>query len=79
VADQETVTSNGVRIIGWSALECRVPRHASQMFAANMVNLIEHFWDAEAKTFPLKTGDEIIKGCMLTHAGKIVHERFQTP
>jgi NAD(P) transhydrogenase subunit alpha len=77
VADQEIVTENGVRIIGWSALERRVPRHASQMFAANMVNLIEHFWDAEAKTFLLKTEDEIIKGCMLTHAGKVVHERFQ--
>jgi NAD(P) transhydrogenase subunit alpha len=79
VADQEIVTDNGVRIIGWSALERRVPRHASQMFAANMVNLIEHFWDAEAKTFPLKLSDEIIKGCMLTHDGKIVHERFQNP
>jgi len=77
VADQEIVTENGVRIIGWSALERQVPRHASQMFAANMVNLIEHFWDAEAKTFPLKTDDEIIKGCMLTHDGQIVHERFR--
>lgn len=77
IADQEIVTENGVRIIGWSALERQVPRHASQMFAANMVNLIEHFWDAGAKTFPLKTEDEIIKGCMLTHDGKVVHERFQ--
>jgi NAD(P) transhydrogenase subunit alpha len=76
VADQEITTENGIKIIGWSALERQVPRHASQMFAANMVNLIEHFWDAEAKTFPLKTGNEIIKGCMLTHDGKIVHERF---
>jgi NAD(P) transhydrogenase subunit alpha len=79
VADQEVVTDNGVRIIGWSSLECRVPRHASQMFAANMFNLIEHFWDTEAKTFPLKTADEIIQGCMLTHDGQIVHERFKNP
>ena len=49
VAGREIVTDNGVRIIGLSALEGRVPRHASQMFAANMVNLIEHFWDAEGK------------------------------
>ena len=79
VADREIVTANGVRIFGWSALERRVPRHASQMFAANMVNLIEHFWDSEAKTFPLKLADEIIKSCMLTHDGKVVHERFQNP
>ena len=78
VPNQEIVTSNGVRIIGWNALERITPRHASQMFAANMVNLIEHFWDKEASTFPLRTDDEIIKGCMLTHAGQIVHERFTT-
>jgi H+-translocating NAD(P) transhydrogenase subunit alpha len=59
--------------------KCRVPRHASQMFAANMVNLIEHFWDAENKTFPIKTEDEIIGGCMLTHDGRVVHERFTNP
>lgn len=79
VADQETLTDNGVRIIGWSALERRVPRHASQMFAANMVNLIDHFWDAATGTFPLNLADDIIKGCMLTHDGKIVHERFTKP
>ena len=77
VCDREIVTDNGVRIIGWSALERKVPRHASQMFAANMANLIEHFWNAETKTFPLKTDDEIIKACMLTHQGEIVHDRFK--
>lgn len=77
VCDQEIVTDNGVKIIGWSALECKVPRHASQMFAANMANLIEHFWNSETQTFPLKTDDEIIKGCMLTHQGEIVHDRFK--
>jgi H+-translocating NAD(P) transhydrogenase subunit alpha len=79
VSDEETITANGVRIIGWNALERKVPRHASQMFAANMVNLIEHFWDAENKTFPIKTEDEIIGGCMLTHDGRVVHERFTNP
>lgn len=79
VCDQEVVTGNGVRIIGWGALECRVPRHASQMVAANMVNLIEHFWDKEAKDFTLKLDDEIIRGCLLTHDGKVVHERFKDP
>ncbi|MDP4625561.1 MAG: NAD(P) transhydrogenase subunit alpha [Akkermansiaceae bacterium] len=76
VSNEEIVTDGGVRIIGWNALERKVPRHASQMFSANMFNLIEHFWDGEAKEFPLKTEDEIIKGCLLTHDGAIVHERF---
>ena len=77
VSNQEIITENGVKIIGWNALERKVPRHASQMFAANMVNLIEHFWDRENQTFPLKIEDEIIKGCMLTHDGRIVHDRFK--
>jgi NAD(P) transhydrogenase subunit alpha len=78
IVDREIVTPRGVRIIGWAALERKVPRHASQMIAANMVNLIDHFWDREAKTFPLKTDDEIIQGCMLTHDGHIVHDRFKS-
>jgi H+-translocating NAD(P) transhydrogenase subunit alpha len=65
-----------VRIIGWTAIERMVPRHASQMFSANMVNLIEHFWDTETNAFALKPADEIVRGCMLTHGGDIVHERF---
>lgn len=76
VSNEEVVTEEGVRIIGWNALERKVPRHASQMFSSNMLNLIEHFWDGDAKVFPLKTEEEIIKGCLLTHEGSIVHERF---
>jgi len=78
VCDEEVITANGVKIIGWGALECRVPRHASQMVAANMVNFVEHFWDTEEKTFPLDPDDEIIKGCLLTHDGQVVHERFKS-
>ena len=76
VCDQEMVTDAGVRIIGWGALECRVPRDASQMYSSNMVNLIEHFWDKESSSLRLNFDDEIITGCLLTHEGKIVHERF---
>lgn len=67
------VTINGVTILGFSNLPGRVPEHASQMYASNLTNLIEHFWDKENKTFPLKPDDEIIKGCLVTHGGNIVH------
>lgn len=76
VCDEEVILENGVRVIGWGALECRLPRHASQMIAANMVNLIEHFWDQENKCMPLLLDDDIVSGCLLTHDGKVVHERF---
>jgi len=68
-----TVTVAGVAILGVGNLAGRVPVHASQMYAANLTNLIEHFWNAETKAFDLKREDEIIAGALLTHAGAIVN------
>ncbi len=75
--DEEMVTENGVRIIGHAKLECMVPRHASQMLAANVTAFLEHFWDEEGKTLNLDLEDEIMQGCLITHDGVIVHERFK--
>ncbi|GMV91300.1 MAG: NAD(P) transhydrogenase subunit alpha [Candidatus Hydrogenedentota bacterium] len=71
------VEVNGVRIVGLSNLEGRVPVHASQMYSSNLGNLIEEFWDKEAKQFALKLDDEIIKGCLVTHDGAIVSEMLK--
>lgn len=77
VADQEVITENGVRIIGIAKLENHVPKHASQMYAANLTNFVSHFWDSDANQFNLKLDDEIIQGCLITNNGKIVHPRFK--
>lgn len=69
----EEVTANGVTILGYGNLPGRVPDHASQMYASNLINLIEHFWDQDAKTFPLKREDEIVEGCLMTYDGEIVN------
>jgi len=74
---EETVTENGVHLIGLANFEGHVARHASQVLAANFSNMIEHFWDAETKTVPVNLDDEIQKGCVITHGGEIVHERFR--
>jgi NAD(P) transhydrogenase subunit alpha len=52
----------------------RVAVHASQMFSSNLYNLVEEFWSPEDKRFDLNFEDEIIKGCIITHQGKIVNE-----
>lgn len=75
VYDQVT-DRKGVKIVGIANLPGRVPLHASQVFAANLVALIEEFWDKTSKTFNLKLDDEIIKGCLVTHGGKIVNEKL---
>lgn len=74
--NEEVITDNGVRLIGHGALEAMVPTHASQVYSSNLVNFLEHFWDKEAKAFSYRLEDEILKGCLLTHDGAIIHERF---
>ncbi|MDP3849350.1 MAG: NAD(P) transhydrogenase subunit alpha [Luteolibacter sp.] len=74
--DEEVVLDHGVRLLGWGAPECRVPRHASQMYASNLSSFIEHFWNAETGTPDLDRDDEILKGCLLVHRGQI-QERFK--
>ena len=71
--DQE-VDVNGVHIIGLGNLPGRVAVHASQMFSSNLYSLVEEFWNTEEKRFNLNFEDEIIRGCVITHAGEIVNE-----
>ena len=61
----------------WEIFEGRAPTHASQVFSANLGNFLEHFWDKEQGVFNLDLEDEILKGCVLSHGGEIVHERFK--
>ncbi|MDF2377523.1 MAG: NAD(P) transhydrogenase subunit alpha [Verrucomicrobiales bacterium] len=74
---EETVTENGVKLVGLANFEGQVSRHASQVLAANFANMIEHFWDEESNSLKINLDDEIQKGCVITHDGSIVHERFQ--
>jgi len=73
----EEVEIGGVRIIGFPNLAGRVPVHASQMYSSNVGNLIMEFWDKEKKMFVLDTEDEIIKGCLVTHDGRVWNERLK--
>jgi H+-translocating NAD(P) transhydrogenase subunit alpha len=76
VVYDQVVDRQGVRIVGIANLPGRVPLHASQVYSANLVSLVEEFWDKQNKTFVLKLDDEIIKGCLVTHGGKIVNEKL---
>ena len=64
---------DGVLIIGLGNLPGRVAVHASQMFSSNLYNLIDEFWDAEAKRFTLNFEDEIIQSSLITHEGQIIN------
>ena len=73
----EEVVIEGVRIIGPANLPGHVAFHASQMYAGNLVNMIEHFWDKEANAFRLNLEDEILKACVVTHGGQIVNDQIK--
>jgi NAD(P) transhydrogenase subunit alpha len=47
------------------------------MYSSNLVNLIEEYWDKEAKIFKLDLANEIIKGCLVTHQGQIVNDQLK--
>jgi len=76
--EKDVLLDNGVLIIGGDSLERNIPRDASNMFSGNITAFLEHFWDAENKTFKMDMNDDILKGCLITNDKKIVHERFIT-
>lgn len=73
----EEVLIGGVRVVGLVNMQGRAAVHASQMFGSNLAGFVEHFWDKEAKAFALRREDEILKGCLITHDGAIVHETIR--
>ena len=77
VLDETVENDGGVKIIGLSNLEGQVAKDASSMLAANFANLIEHFWDKELGLVKIDPEDEVLRECLITHEGAIVHERFK--
>jgi NAD(P) transhydrogenase subunit alpha len=75
--NEEVVTDNGVLIIGLENMPSNVCVPATHMYSSNLTNLIESYWNDEQKAFVLNPEDEIIKGCLLTHKGEIVHEMIK--
>jgi NAD(P) transhydrogenase subunit alpha len=67
-----TVVKHHVTIIGETNLPGTMPLHASQMFSRNLAAFVLEF-TKEGK-FGMNLEDEIIKGAMITHDGKIVNE-----
>jgi NAD(P) transhydrogenase subunit alpha len=71
------VTVKGVRIVGLDNFPGQVARDASQMYANNVANLIEHAWDKETASLSLDTSDAILSSVLLTYAGEVRDERIR--
>src|ERR1700736_4089111 len=68
----EEAQINGISILGYSNLPGRVAANASEMYSNNLSAFVDHFWDKGG--FGLDLTNEILKGCVITHAGKICNE-----
>ena len=77
VVNKTVENENGVKIVGLANLEGQVAKDASTMLAANFANLIEHFWDKDQDLVKLNPEDEVLRECLITHGGTVVHERFK--
>jgi NAD(P) transhydrogenase subunit alpha len=73
----EIVDVDGVKVIGLRNLPAQVARNASEMFSANLFNLVDEFWDKESGTFDLDLEDDILKSCVITHGGEVVNETIK--
>lgn len=73
----EVVEWSGVTIIGKGNLAGEVARDASQMYSSNLYNLVEDNWHEEQNLFAVDFDDDILPGCIITHAGDIVNETIK--
>jgi len=72
----EQVVKHNVTIIGATNLARSLAADASALFARNLFNFLNAFWDQEQGKPVLPDDDEIVKGVRLTQGGKIVNERL---
>tara|TARA_Y100001951_G_scaffold17220_1_gene12344 strand:+ start:9141 stop:10370 length:1230 start_codon:yes stop_codon:yes gene_type:complete len=73
----ETVTIDGVTVIGDGNWANFVSRDASQMYSANLFNLVDEGWDNEKQAMVIDFENDILQGCVITHGGEIVNDTIK--
>jgi NAD(P) transhydrogenase subunit alpha len=73
----EVVVKSGVTIIGTGFWANGVAKHATQMYANNLQNLISEFWSKEDNQFLLDVEDEVQSGCIITHQGQVTNSMIK--
>ena len=75
VAGQTTLI-NGVKVLGIEKLAGEVGESATMMYANNLYNFFEEFWDKENRVLSLDPEDDIIAGCLITSGGVVVNKQI---
>ena len=69
----QVVREHGVSILGHVNLAGRVAESASALYARNLFNFLEVLVDKETGALDIDLEDEIVKGTLIVHDGKVVH------
>ena len=63
---------HGVKVVGLANLPATVPVHASELYSKNVLALVRLMFTKDGSFAP-NLEDEVLAGCLLTHAGEVVH------
>ncbi|GAC13883.1 NAD(P) transhydrogenase subunit alpha [Aliiglaciecola lipolytica] len=74
----EIVLRHGVSLVGTGNWANGVAKHATQMYANNLFNLISEFWSKEETQFVIDIEDEIQSGCIITHQGEVTNQMIKS-
>ncbi|MBI4051503.1 MAG: Re/Si-specific NAD(P)(+) transhydrogenase subunit alpha [Elusimicrobia bacterium] len=66
------VVRHGITLIGTLNIPSTVAVHASQLYAKNVLNFLNHI-APDGKSIRSDLNDEIIRGSLITHNGEILH------
>jgi NAD(P) transhydrogenase subunit alpha len=72
----ETVVENGVYVLGPVNVPSTVPRHASEMYARNIVTLLKNMITKDGQ-LNIDTSDEITRESLIVRNGEVVNPRIQ--
>ncbi len=70
------VEKHGVFVIGHTNLPAKVSADASQLYARNLFNFMSTLLIDENGALDIQWDDELIKGCLFTKEGQLVHLQF---
>jgi NAD(P) transhydrogenase subunit alpha len=74
----KAVEINGVRVFGYANMPSRAATPASEMYSNNIGSLVEHLWNKERNGIVIDPADELLRGCLITHAGSVMNETIKT-
>jgi H+-translocating NAD(P) transhydrogenase subunit alpha len=72
VPGERIVTDNGVIIVGYTDLTSRMPKHTSQLFGTNIVNVMKLLTPGKDGQAVLNFEDEVVRGVTVAHAGEVM-------